>query len=384
MRSPARFRVLACGRRWGKSTLALMACLESVAEREAQVWYVAPTFRMVDLHWRGLKRRLPTPFPGEVRQAERRLCLDNGAEIAFRSADNPDHLRGAGLDFVVVDEAAFIPDGATVWAEALRPALADRRGRALVISTPCGRDWFWALWQRGQEGDPELESFRYPTAANPLITPAELDHARRELPERIFRQEFEAAFLSDGGSVFRRVGELAVAPVVEPYPGRFVMGVDWAKRHDFTVLVVLEAETGTMVAFDRFNRLDYAVQTERLRLLAERWRVELILAEQNSMGEPLVEQLARAGLPVQGFRTTPTTKARVIDALALAFDAGAIRVLPDPALIAELEAYTLEPTRTGQFRYSAPPGMHDDGVMALALAWEARLTQPPSAVAYYV
>lgn len=373
MRSPARFKILCCGRRWGKSVLAVMACLDAIERGARTVWYVAPTFRMVDLHWRNLRRWLPDTFPGQFLQAERRLVYDAGPELAFRSADNPDHLRGVGLDFLVVDEAAFVPAGQTVWAEALRPTLSDREGRALIISTPRGRNWFHGLWLRGHHhDDPQIESFRYPTATNPIIAPGEIEAARRELPERIFRQEYEAAFLDDGGAVFRRVRDAVDQERREPYDGRFVIGVDWAKREDFTVFVVLDAEAGRVVAVERFNQLDYAVQTGRLLALCERWRPVLVQAEQNSMGEPLLEQLQRDGLPVRGFKTTAGSKARIIDALALAFERGRLSIPDDPVLRAELEAYTLTPTAAGGTRYGAPPGLHDDTVMALALAWDAR------------
>ncbi len=382
---PARFRVLACGRRWGKSTLALHAVAAAAEQPGARIWYVAPTFRMVDLHWRNLKRALPHGFAGEVSETDRRIVCPNGAEIDFRSAANPDHLRGAGLHFLVVDEAAFIPDGGAVWAEALRPTLTDQRGAALIISTPRGRDWFHAIWLRGQRGDlDEIASFRYPTASAGHIAPAEIEAVRRELPEHIFRQEYEAAFLHDGGSVFRRVAE-AIEPLPEaPYDGHFVVGVDWAKHEDFTVFCVLDASAGRVVELERFQQIDYAVQTQRLKACAARWRPQVILAEQNSIGEPLLETLQRDGLPALGFVTTARSKQRIIEQLAAAFDHRAIRIADDPVLRAELEAYSLERTATGTLRYGAPAGHHDDLVMALALAWEARAKSPADAAAAWL
>lgn len=354
--------------------MALMACLLEARRRGAVVWYVAPTFRMADLHWRTLRRHLPAGFDGRIKQAERRIECANGAEIAFRSADNPDHLRGVGLDFLVVDEAAFIPGGATAWAEALRPTLTDRRGRALIVSTPKGRDWFHDFWLRGQADDAgETASFHFPTATNVGIAPEELEAARRELPQRIFEQEYEAKFLDDGGAVFRRVRDAATADSeVEPYRGRFVIGVDWGKRDDFSVFVVLDTQRRVVTAVERFNHIDYALQTTRLKALCERWQPALVQVEQNSMGDPLLEQLLREGLPVRGFKTTASSKPPLIEALALAFERGELAIPPDPALLAELEAYTMELTRWGNYRYNAPPGLHDDCVMALALAWEAR------------
>lgn len=381
----ARFVVLACGRRWGKSTLALWALTRRAHQPEARIWYVAPTYGMVDLHWRTLKAALPHGFAGGLWESDRRLECPNGARIEFRSAALPDHLRGAGLDFLVIDEAAYLADGARVWAEILRPALADRQGAALLCSTPRGRDWFASMWLNGQrDGVREIASFRFPTGSNPAIPPAEIDAARAELPERIFRQEFEAAFLQGGGHVFRRLREAVIAAPTEPYPGRFVIGVDWGKHEDFTVFVVLDAERGAMVACERFQRIDYLVQTQRLQALCARWRPALVLAERNSIGEPLLEQLQRDGLPAVGFVTSQRSKQRIIEQLAAAFDHQALGILDEPALLAELEAYGLERLPSGGLRYTAPPGAHDDTVMALALAWEARWRNPAEAVAQWL
>jgi hypothetical protein len=96
-----------------------------------------------------------------------------------------------------------------------------------------------------------------------------------------------------------------------------------------------------------------------------------IIAERNSMGEPLVEQLQYMGLPVTPFLTTNRSKQDAVDALSLAFERGEIRILNDPVLVSELQAYEGHPLLHGNTRYSAPEGMHDDTVMALMLAWWA-------------
>lgn len=374
--SAARFRVLACGRRWGKSMLALCECLAACGKTGARVWYVAPTFDMVSRHWRELLRHLPVGFPAVPHQQDRRLEVANGASIEFKSADKPDRLRGEGLDLLVIDEAAFIRDGARLWHEVLRPTLTDRQGRALIISTPCGRDWFHALWRAGRDGADDTASFQYPTASNPHIAPDEIDAARNGLPERAFQQEYLAEFLQDGGAVFRRVRE-AVDPdgaARDPYSGRFVVGVDWGKSRDFTVFVVMDREAGRVVAIERFNQIDYRLQTQRLAALCQAWQPEAVLVERNSIGEPLLEQLQYDDLPVAGFTTTHGSKARIIEALALALERGEIILPSDEALLDELTAYTVAARSGGTFSYSAPPGGHDDTVMALALAWEAAAT----------
>jgi hypothetical protein len=334
------------------------------------VWWVAPTYPVGQIIWRVL-RELYRPLTVEVSKTDQYLRLQGGGQIWVKSAHDPDLLRGEGLGLVIVDEAAFVP--AEVWREALRPALADRRGKALLVSTPHGRNWFWEAFLSGQ--DPlvaDWESWRFPTGDNPYIALEEIEAARAHLPERIFRQEYLAEFLEDAGGVFRGVRAAATAPGdARPIEGhRYVMGCDWGRALDFSCFVVIDASERAMVAMDRFNRVEWALQRGRLTALARRWRVETILAESNAMGEPNVEALRREGLPVRGFMMTATSKPPLIDSLTLAIESGELALLPDPVLIGELEAYTYE-MRSGKPRYSAPAGLHDDTVIALALAWQA-------------
>ncbi|HPV08970.1 MAG TPA: terminase family protein, partial [Aggregatilineales bacterium] len=179
---PARFKVLAAGRRWGKTRLGTLMCLD-VALNGGRAWWVAPSYPMATVGWRGIKQ-LARQIPGvEWRETDRLITLPTGGTIQVRSADRPDSLRGEGLDFLIIDEAAFVREEA--WTEALRPALSDRQGRAVIISTPKGRNWFWRAYQRGMSGDPEWHSWKLPTASNPFIDPAEVEAARRMLPETI-------------------------------------------------------------------------------------------------------------------------------------------------------------------------------------------------------
>ena len=370
----ARFKTLACGRRWGKTRLGVNECLD-VAARGGRAWWVAPSYKMSEVGWRPL-RQIAGKVGAEIRRVDRQVILPGGGEVSVRSADNPDSLRGEGLDFVVVDECAFVPELA--WTEALRPALSDRQGRAMFISTPKGRNWFWRLWQRGTDDtQDEWHSWQFPTSDNPYIAPTEIEAARRDLPERIYLQEYEAQFLEDAGGVFRRVADAATATEAGPEQGHeYAIGVDWGKSNDFTVLTVLDIAERRMVAMDRFNRIDYAVQRGRLGALADRYMPTVIMAESNSMGEPIIEQLQRDGLPVRGFNTTNATKAQIIEALGLAFERGDLAILADPVLIGELQAYEMTRLPSGMVRYSAPDGMHDDCVMSLALAWLASVTNP--------
>ena len=371
VRSGARFNVLACGRRWGKTRLGAVLCART-GLRRGRAWWIAPSYKMAAVGWR-LLRQLAQQIPGaEVRQGDQLINLPGGGSVQVRSADDPQSLRGEGLDFVVLDECAFIIEAA--WLEALRPALSDRRGGALFISTPKGRNWFWRLWQRGQSSaDPDWRSWQFATSTNPYIDPAELVAARQSLPERVWRQEYMAEFVDDAGGVFRRVMEAATLQpvVVQNTSHTYVAGLDWALHEDFTVLIVLDATSRQVAYLDRYNGVDYSLQRQRITAACERFGVVALVAEENAMGGPNNEALQAAGLNVRRFTTTNATKATIIEDLATAFERGELAILADPVLVAELQAYELQRTPSGMVRYTAPAGMHDDCVIALALAWSA-------------
>ena len=177
--------------------------------------------------------------------------------------------------------------------------------------------------------------------------------------------------------MFRRVNDAINTNLpTDPYTARdtqdgaaYVIGVDWGRHNDFTVFATLNARTGALVAVDRFTDIDYAVQLQRLQALHQRFPQAPILAESNSMGGPLIEQLQRLRLPVQAFYTSAASKTQAIEALALAFENSSISLPCVQWLIDELLAFDQERLPSGGMRYGAPRGGHDDGVMALAIAW---------------
>lgn len=374
--SKARFKIVACGRRFGKTELGKILLLDHLFLQH-HVWWVAPTYLMAADVWRSIKDMLRDVPAAHVNEAEHRIDLYSGS-LGVRSAFNPDRLRGAGLDFMVLDEAAYMD--ATLWPEVLRPMLLDRRGGAVFLSTPRGRNWFWNLYQLGD--DPEhadWRNFHMPSSANPRLDTAELDAIRRASSERVWREEYLAEFLTGSGQVFRGIETAAIAPLdATPQPGhRYIAGVDWGRDLDYTVIAVLDADTDTLVALDRFTQVGWSLQRARLTALAERWHPSAIWAESNSMGSVNIEALQAEGLPVRPFTTTARSKPPLIEGLALAIERGELTLMPDPVLIAELAAYTQERMPGGGYRYNAPSGLHDDTVIALALAWHGAQAASP-------
>jgi hypothetical protein len=148
--------------------------------------------------------------------------------------------------------------------------------------------------------------------------------------------------------------------------------VDWGQSNDFTVLTVFDADKRQQVDMDRFNKVDWALQRGRLKAMADKWKVDRILAEKNSIGGPNIEALRREGLPVLAFDTTAVSKPPLIESLVLAIEKREVTLLNDPVLINELEAYERTVSKdTGRSKYGAPESMHDDVVVSVALGWKA-------------
>lgn len=372
---PARFKILSAGRRWGKTRLSVNECLD-VASQGGRAWWVSPSYKTSEVGWRPL-RRMGGVIPGaEIRKVDRQVNLPGGGTVTVRSADNPDSLRGEGLDFVVLDECAFMQENA--WNEALRPALSDQQGGALFISTPKGHNWFWRLWQRGNDEQESIfQSWTFPTSTNPYIDPGEIEEAKRTLPERIFQQEYLAMFVDDAGGVFRRVMECATATELltsekdkdDKVIRQYIAGVDVATLVDFTAVSVFDVQSGEQVYLDRFNRVDFSVLEDRLEAIYKRFDLQSMTIESNSIGQSVIDKMVQRGLTIIPFMTTNATKMAAIQSLQAAFEHGNIKILSDPVQVSELQAYEGERTPSGSWKYGAPSGMHDDTVMAMAIAW---------------
>ena len=362
--------VLACGRRYGKTTLGIDRCVTPDVLPLPVGWF-SPTYKMLLEVWRECVRTLK-PVASRVSASDHRIENIAGGVLEFWSLDNPDAARGRKYRRIVVDEAAMVPALMDAWQYVLRPTLVDYTGDAWFLSTPKGRDGFWQMWQWGQDpAQTEWASWQMPSSVNPRIPPSELDAMREAMPERAYQQEIDALFLQDGLSVFRGIEAAATAPRQDGPQGgaTYVAGVDWALSNDFTVLTIVDATNRAVAYIDRFNGVEYSIQRQRIAAACNRFGVVSVLAEENAMGKPNNDELRRMGLPVRDFTTTNASKAELVERLAADFEQGNIKILNDPLLIAELQAFGAERLPGGMTRYSAPSGGHDDLVMSLCLAW---------------
>ena len=222
---PTRFKVVAAGRRTGKSRLAAwLLIINALQTDRGQVFYVAPTQGQArDIMWQTLLE-LGHPVISGSHINNLQIKLVNGATISLKGADRPETMRGVSLKFLVMDEYADMkPD---VWEQILRPALADQKGSALFIGTPMGRNHFYELYKYAELGDdPTYKGWHFTSYDNPLLDSAEIDMAKKSMSSYAFRQEFMASFEARGSEMFREdwvhFGE-------EPDDGEYYIAVDLA------------------------------------------------------------------------------------------------------------------------------------------------------------
>ena len=365
----ARFRIVCCGRRWGK-TLCLAAELLDRAGGEAAGDYgwIAPTYFIAE---RGVEalRAIAGDFVTIAGRNPVRAEFTGAhgtSRILFLSADNSESILGLGFKGIVVDEAARIPPD--VWHYTIRPTLAQTFGWATLISTPNGRGWFYDIHTRGNDPvETEYKSFHFASNTNPFFPAEEWEEAKRTLPEDVFRQEYMAEFLEDSAGVFHSVEACLVQ--VPPSPSdEVVVGCDLAKHSDFTVLIAMDRRTGACLDMDRFNHLDWPIQKERI-VGFSRKHGGLLVLDATGIGDPIYDDLKPVISRIQPIKLTNPTKTQLIQRLIVAVEQRQI-CWPQSwtTLTDEMKRYEYQILPSGAISYSAPGGYHDDCVMALALA----------------
>ncbi len=227
---PSRFKIVAAGRRTGKSRLAAwLLIINALQTDRGHVFYVAPTQGQArDIMWQTLLE-LGHSVIKSSHINNLQITLINGATISLKGGDRPETMRGVSLKFLVLDEYADIKPA--VWEQILRPALADQKGHALFIGTPMGRNHFYELYKYAElEDDPTYKAWHFTSYDNPLLDPEEIDVAKKSMSSFAFRQEFMASFEATGSEVFKE--EWIRMSEDEPSVGDYYIAVDLAGFED--------------------------------------------------------------------------------------------------------------------------------------------------------
>jgi phage FluMu gp28-like protein len=352
--SNKRFIVVMCGRRFGKSELSQILGITE-ALKGGSVAYVTPTYGLAQVFFERLTKTLP--FKNNI--SKLKIYCPNEGSIEFFTGERLDNLRGRKFHLVIIDEAAFISDLEDGWSNSIRPTLTDYEGRAVFLSTPRGKNFFYSLFMK--QGENDWQSFKFSTYDNPHINPREIDDARIQLPEVVFNQEYLADPAENSANPF---GNAFIRRCIKPLSAQTIVcyGIDLAKSVDFTVIIGLDKD-GNVAYFDRFQ-LDWHNTKETIKRLPP----APIIVDSTGVGDPILEDLIREGVNIEGLKFTSQSKQQLMEGLASAIQQAKIG-FPEGVIVDELDVFEYQFTANG-VRYSAPSGFHDDCVVSLALAWQ--------------
>jgi len=264
---PHRFKVVCAGRRWGKSTLAIVSALSEIGKGEKKIGaIIAPTYQQAkDIYWRDPQKLfslIPQEAIAKRNDSELFLQLINGSFLYLRGSDRPDTLRGLRYDFVVLDEYASMKEN--VWEEIVMPALLDSGGKVLFISTPKGYDKFYELWSKQ---DPEWKSWRFTSFDNPHLDKKFIDQAKKDMDEDTFGQEILAEFKKYSGLVYKSFNreKHVIDPIELKENWTFYRGVDFGWVVPTGVVFAAISDKGVIYVFDEIYQA--GLQTPDLALM---------------------------------------------------------------------------------------------------------------------
>lgn len=358
--------MLACIAGHGPTPNALKGALAG-----GRIWWVAPSYPQIVASniWLNLKRALGGCWT-DKNEVDKTIYLPGGGSIAVRSADNETSLRGPGLDGVVLDEAAFVSH--TAWTEAIRPALADKQGWAMMITTPNGHNWWYDMWKLGSQ-QAGYQSWQRPSSDNPLVTQDELDAIRLEIGDRAYAQEHEAQFTSMEGAEWP--AEYFATIWGEYWPAKFglsVIAVDPSKgrseHSDYSAIVFVGLHQGKLwVDADLARRPAGQICHDTIGMYGRHGALEVFI-EGNANQDILFSKELNQQTTDKGMYPLPLVtldnrekKEKRIYRLGPYIKGGLIKLRHGSRGCELLER---------QLRAFPLPGVHDDGPDALAMALE--------------
>lgn len=343
-----------CGRRFGKSELSQVKIITSAIEG-MRVAYVTPTYKLAKTFF----DKLVQTIPFHNNKSELIINFPNDGSIEFFTGERLDNLRGRKFHLVVIDEASYIHDLESGWLNSIRPTLTDYQGKAIFLSTPKGKNYFYSLYLKGKS-ERDWESFKYTTYDNPYIKRQEVEDAQTQLPTSVFEQEYMANPMENASNPFgiNHINNCITA-MSDKEPMYY--GIDLAKSVDWSVIIGLDI-SGCVCYFKRFQK-DWLQTKEEILSIN---RIRPIYIDSTGVGDAITEDLQRHFQNMHGYKYTSNSKQQLMELLSSKIHQRLVQ-FPDSQITDELKIFEYQFTSTG-VRYNAPQGFHDDCVNALALA----------------
>lgn len=391
---------VAAGSKFGKTAGSCVSLISAGLERPRSRWrWVAPYYSQAEIGYNYMRSILPPQPYSEPNRSNLSIHMPSlDTQWRFWHATNPKSLEGDAINGYVVDEAAKM--SAEV-RPAIRTTMNRTEGCAIYISTPVGRNWFYEgcmeakehmEWALANDRPAEKVFIHARTIDNPYINPQVIENARKELPDRLFRQYYLAEFVDDG-SVFGHFRECTFGNEIKLYGSNqiwfaqdaaemtVVIGADWAKTHDYTVFTAFDIATNRLVGFQRFHKTPYTEAVRRLGQFSKRFKDTLIcLHDKTGVGGAIDDQVQYLPIACQGVTFNNSNKSEMVARLITSFEHKLIAIPRIPEIISELDAYEVYTNKLGLMSYSAPSGKHDDIVSSMLLSHSALLQYGDRAV----
>lgn len=367
----AKYHIINVGRQFGKSLMGENLVLYwAINDGPCRIMWVSPVYSQANKVHKELYAAIANSgIVASNNFSSNELSFKNGTTIIFRSAERYDNIRGETLDYVIIDEAAFIKEEA--WREAIKPTLLVRGKKALFISTPKGKNWFYEIYQLGKSSDLDnYIAYQGSSYDTPYISIEEIEEAKKTLPESVFRQEYMAEFIDGGGEVFSNIKELWDTSMWQRATGKVYCGIDLGRAEDWTVATFIDS-SGNVIDVYREQKREWHVMVNEILQRIRKWSATTMV-EVNSIGDVVFEMIKKQWSDTHPFVTSAKSKNEIIEGLILDCNEKAIKI-PHPiafdTISHEMEVFTYEYNpKTRSIRYGHPVGQHDDTVISLAIA----------------
>ena len=373
--SPERFKVLVWHRRARKTYTSIIETIRQAMLRPGVYWHIFPTYgEAKDAVWRDpnmLFSIIPKSIIEKTNESELVVTLktDKGKSIfQLKGADDPDALRGPNPYGIIFDEFEKMKPEA--W-DVTEPILRANGGWAWFIGTPMGKNHFHKFYERGLSGNPEWKSSLIKASNSGVVPQAALDEARAGMSDALYNQEWECLWLEGQGQVFRGVRDVCTSIPHGPLQDHiYVMGCDVAKHEDWTVITVYDRANNCQVYQDRFQKLEWPFQKAKIKAVSDKYNRALVVLDATGIGDPIADDLLRAGVPVEPVKFTAPVKKDLIEKLSIYIEQKHIRMINMEETLKEFDNFSYSIGPTGRISYGAPDSgdLHDDIVISHALA----------------
>ena len=373
--TPQKYITVVSPRQVGKSLLLVNLILYySINDKGSKIGVITPIYQQARKLMEDLYEAIKDSGIVEATNFSNfEIKLKTGSKIYFRSSEREDSLRGYTFDYLFLDEASYQSEDA--WKRAIQPTALVHGKKVVLFSTPRGRDWFYELFQMGQDLNyPNYASVRMEQGDNPYIDLEEIAAAKRSLPDAIFRAEYLGEFLEGESQVFQNFNANCFDKWPKPQ-GKCYIGVDLAQTGDYTVATVIDA-TGAVVEIYRDNHKEWETMQTNIIQLARKYAATVMI-ETNSMGSVILEGIKKKYQDTHGFNTSNQSKRDIVESLIMGFNEGTVKIPSAtllPELHRELEVFEMQYNpQTRSVKYAARNNFHDDMVISLCIANYNRL-----------